>query len=510
MNIQQEAEAAAERGFAVFPVDGKRPLVQWRTESTSDTEQVRALDWSSATGIGVDCGKSGLVVVDIDDLEAIPELTEQLGWDATADETLISRTGRGGMHLFYRAGSTEVKNSASRVVQGIDIRGSGGFVVIPPSAHESGRSYHWLSDLEPAPIPERMVELFNYREERVVPNTPLVLHEKWGLAALAAYAHDVETSQPGTRNESLNRCAFLAFGIVKGGHLHYEVAAARMRAAGLHVGLSSDEVEKTLGSAWESAVPRHPEEQEPAWTPSPVTVETGTRPRFRTLTAEELEKLPPPQWLLEDRLPEGQTWMYGEPGSGKTFVALDWALSVAASGLTVLYFVGEGVTGFARRVGSWRQTRTSDTSGFLAVPQAPHLLNREAIETLKNTVSDYNPALIVVDTFARAAVGGDENSARDVGMAIDALDGLWRDHNCSSLVIHHSNKSGSGERGSSAIRGAADATWEIVPAAPEMGVGRGGQAFCRKMKDAEPPQSILFQLRSVGDSAVVHPTAYRK
>jgi hypothetical protein len=508
--MKQEAIQAAQRGFAVFPVDGKRPLVAWRTESSTDPEAVASMGWAAATGIGVDCGKSGLVVVDIDDLDAVPELTTQLGWDPTEDETLISRTGRGGLHLFYRAGSTEVKNSASRVVQGIDIRGSGGFVVIPPSAHESGNRYEWVSEHEPAPIPERMVELFNYREERVVEQTAAVIHEKWGLAALAAYAHDIETSQPGTRNEMLNRCAFLTFGIVKGGHLHYEVAWARLRAAGLHVGLSSSEVEGTLRSAWESAVPRHPEEQEPVWTPSPAAVEQGQRPRFRTLTADELEKLPPPQWLLKDRLPEGQTWMYGEPGSGKTFIALDWALTVAASGLTVLYFVGEGVTGFARRVASWRSLRTSDTSGFFAIPQAPHLLNREAIDTLRNTVDDYSPALIVVDTFARAAVGGDENSAKDVGMAIDALDGLWRDHQCSSLVLHHSNKSGSGERGSSAIRGAADATWEVIAAAPEMGIHRGGQAFCRKMKDAEPPDPVLFQLRSANDSAVVHPTEYRR
>ena len=508
--MKEAALAAAERGFAVFPVDGKRPLVAWRTESSSDPTVVSQMGWDAATGIGVDCGKSGLVVVDIDDLDAIPELTDKLGWDPTKDDTLISRTGRGGVHLFYRAGSTEVKNSASRVVQGIDIRGSGGFVVIPPSLHESGKTYEWLYEYDPAPIPERMVELFNYREERVVEPTVSVAHEKWGLAALAAYAHDIETSQPGTRNEMLNRCAFLTFGIVKGGHLHYEVAWARLRAAGLHVGLSSTEVEGTLRSAWESATPRHPEEQEPAWTPSPVTVEQGQRPKFRTLTADELEKLPPPQWLLENRLPEGQTWMYGEPGSGKTFIALDWALTVAASGLTVLYFVGEGVTGFARRVASWRTHRTGDTSGFYAIPQAPHLLNREAIETLRNTVDEYQPALIVVDTFARAAVGGDENSAKDVGMAIDALDGLWRDYQCSSLVLHHSNKSGSGERGSSAIRGAADATWEVIPAAPEMGIHRGGQAFCRKMKDAEPPDAVLFQLRSAGDSAVVHPTEYRR
>ena len=509
MTIQQAAIEAAERGFAVFPVQSKRPLVSWRADSSADPDTVRAMPWGEATGIGVDCGKSGLVVVDIDDLDAIPDLSEQLGWDPTSDVTLISRTGRGGMHLFYRAGSTEVKNSASKVVQGVDIRGSGGFVVIPPSAHDSGATYEWLTDHEPAPIPERMVAVFNYREERTISDTPAsISHERWGLAALAAGAHDIEASAPGQRNDELNSVAYRIFGIVKGGHLDYATARARLERAGLHVGLASDEVAGTLDSAWRAAEPRHPASEAP---PVPSTGGMQSKPAerktFRVLSPDDLEQLPPPQWLLRDRLPEGQTWVYGEPGSGKTFLALDWALTVAASGLNVLYFVGEGVTGFARRVAAWRAARKPDLTGFYAIPQAPHLLDPSSVEALRDTVAEYSPALVVIDTFARASVGGEENSARDVGMAIDALDGLQRDYGCSSLVIHHSNKSGSGERGSSAIRGAADATWEVVAGLQVSGDIVGAQAFCRKMKDAEPPMPILFQLRPYGDSAVVHPSA---
>jgi hypothetical protein len=195
--------------------------------------------------------------------------------------------------------------------------------------------------------------------------------------------------------------------------------------------------------------------------------------------------------------------VYGPPGSGKTFLALDWAATVASTGLNVLYFVGEGVQGFARRVLAWQNSRGGNISTFRAIPQAPHLLERESVETLAATVEQYSPALIVVDTFARAAVGGDENSARDVGLAIDALDMIHREYGASSLVIHHSNKAGAGERGSSAIRGAADATWEVIAAGP--GEYSGFQVECRKMKDAEPPKPMLFQLRGHGDSAVLYP-----
>jgi hypothetical protein len=508
MTTQEHALEAAARGFAVFPVAGKRPLLSWRADSSNDADAVRAMPWADATGIGVDCGKSGLVVVDIDDLDAVPALAEEIGWDPTGDETLISRTGRGGMHIFYRAGAAEVRNSASKVVQGVDIRGSGGFVVIPPSLHDNGSRYEWLTGHEPAPIPERMVEVFNYREEKVQVDTPgSISHERWGLAALAAGAHDIEQSPPGQRNNELNAVAYRIFGIVKGGHLDHDTARARLVRAGLHVGLASDEVERTLLSAWESSEPRHPSEENSLVAHRPEPARATERRTFRVLSPDDLEHLPPPQWLLKDRLPEGQTWVYGEPGSGKTFLALDWSLAVAASGLNVLYFVGEGVTGFARRVSAWRQARQADVSGFYAIPQAPHLLERDGIDALRATVEDYSPSLVVIDTFARAAVGGDENSARDVGMAIDGLDSLQRDFGCSSLVLHHSNKSGQGERGSSAIRGAADATWEVVAGLQGAGEIVGAQAFCRKMKDAEPPLPVLFQLRPVGDSAVVHPTA---
>jgi hypothetical protein len=239
MTTETFAVEAAQRGFAVFPVAGKRPLVAWRADSSTEPDVVRAMPWAEATGIGVDCGKSGLVVVDIDDLDAIPALAEEVGWDATQDETLISRTGRGGMHIFYRAGSSEVRNSASKVVQGVDIRGSGGFVVIPPSLHENGEHYEWVNEHEPSPIPERMVEVFNYREERVPSEAPgSISHERWGLAALAAGAHDIETSPPGQRNNVLNGTAYRIFGIVKGGHLDEDTARARLTRAGLHVGLA--------------------------------------------------------------------------------------------------------------------------------------------------------------------------------------------------------------------------------------------------------------------------------
>jgi RecA-family ATPase len=226
------------------------------------------------------------------------------------------------------------------------------------------------------------------------------------------------------------------------------------------------------------------------------------------MSLEDLENMPQPQWLLDNRLPEGQTWIYGEPGVGKTFVALDWAATVAANGNRVLYFVGEGVKGFSKRVLSWARAHdNADLSNFYVVPMTPQLLDRHSVDAFNEVIKKYEPRLIVIDTFARAAVGGDENSAKDVGRVISVLDTVYRVHDCSSIVIHHSNKAGGSERGSGAIRGAADATWEVLPDYTHAGL-TAMQVVCKKMKDSEPPRPMLMQLRAFHESVVVYPSAW--
>lgn len=226
------------------------------------------------------------------------------------------------------------------------------------------------------------------------------------------------------------------------------------------------------------------------------------------LTIDELADLPQPEWLLPYKLPEGQTWVYGEPGVGKTFLVLDWAASVAAYGHEVIYCVGEGVKGFSKRVLAWRTAhRGADLSKLKVIPMTPHLLDNRSVEAFHNIVQKYQPKLVVIDTWARASVGGDENSAKDMGRAISVLDTIYRVNDCSSIVVHHSQKAGGAERGSSAIRGAADATWEVVRDYSHPG-GVTLQALCRKMKDSEPPRPLLSQLVAHGDSAVLNPSAY--
>ena len=236
--------------------------------------------------------------------------------------------------------------------------------------------------------------------------------------------------------------------------------------------------------------------------------ETPVASKMPVLSLDDLESLPQPEWLIPNRLPEGQTWVYGEPGVGKTFVVLDWAATVAAKGGKVVYFIGEGVKGFSKRVMAWkRYNEWANLDDFYVVPMAPQLLDKHSVDMFNEVIKSIQPNLIVIDTFARAAVGADENSAKDVGRVISVLDTVFRVHDCSSIVVHHSNKSGGTERGSGAIRGAADATWEVMPDYSHSGM-TAMQIACRKMKDSEPPRALLAQLKPFADSAVLYPSAY--
>jgi hypothetical protein len=502
--MKEQALKYADYGWHVFPVEGKRPLVKWSDEATTDHDTIDGWweRWPDAN-IGISCGPSGLLVVDVDEPAALDRILPIIGG---TDGQCVASTGGGGLHIYYRS-STPVRNSVSTLADKVDIRSAGGFVVAPPSLHSSGARYEWANRAEPSEAPAALLEALQRPKAEPptsAPPTSGLTHERWGMAILAGESSNIETAAVGTRNHTLFISSLSVYAAVKGGHLDRAVADLRLRQAAEHVGLEPGETEDTLASAWAAAHPRHPGEQ-----PEPVPAARPESPRtstMRVLTIEQLASLPPPRWLLHNRIPEGQTWMYGEPGAGKTFLALDWAAAVAASGLTVVYFVGEGVQGFARRVLAIREANPHQNfSSLLVVPQAPHLMEQGSVAIMRQTVKENSPALVVVDTFARASVGADENSAKDVGMAIDVLDSLWHDYQCSSLVIHHSTKNSGTERGSSAIRGAADATWEVQAAAP--GAVIGGQAVCRKMKDAEPPQPWLFQMRPSADSAVIYPSA---
>jgi len=64
--------------------------------------------------------------------------------------------------------------------------------------------------------------------------------------------------------------------------------------------------------------------------------------------------------------------------------------------------------------------------------------------------------LIVIDTLSRCMPGGDENSPKDMGAAVAAIDRLRVTFGSHALVLHHTARDTDRERGHTSLRGAAD------------------------------------------------------
>ena len=138
----------ARRGVPVFPCEpgGKRPLTRngfW--DATTDTRRISAWwgRWPLAN-VGVPTGgRSGLLVLDVDLRDGGFESLASLEKTAPLPGTSRARTGGGGMHVFFRyPAGQEVRNSAGVLGPGLDVRGEGGYVVVPPSRTRG--PYGWI------------------------------------------------------------------------------------------------------------------------------------------------------------------------------------------------------------------------------------------------------------------------------------------------------------------------------------------------------------------------------
>ena len=153
--VQQILRLAA-RQFQLFPCKPKDkiPLVKWRAQATCKVDRIRQWEkkypecnWAVATGEG-----SGVFVLDIDGIQGLRSFIDQCeragdNWTKVAESTLGVKTGR-GTHLYFDHPDRRVRNSASDIGEGLDVRADGGYVIAPPSVHPSGDPYTWLGRME--------------------------------------------------------------------------------------------------------------------------------------------------------------------------------------------------------------------------------------------------------------------------------------------------------------------------------------------------------------------------
>jgi len=213
----------------------------------------------------------------------------------------------------------------------------------------------------------------------------------------------------------------------------------------------------------------------PVQQPGIITADPGAIPASPFLTVDELLDLPPAEWMVDGYLPtHGMSALFAPPGAFKSFLAVDLALSVAYGlpwhGLATrqrktLYVVSEGKHGFGRRVRGWQEHRAGGaaTDQFMLLPAPVNFLDPGCVDDLIRAIGDHlgGVGFIVLDTLARNFGPGDENSTKDMNAYVAGTTRL-AERGCHVLHVHHTGKdSDKGERGSSALRGALDASLKI-------------------------------------------------
>lgn len=240
-------------GFSVIPLaaGGKKPLVKWTKFQTTKPDWQQIEQWQFEypdANIGIVTGTvSGIFVVDFDSHEAF-----QAAQDRGLGAGVIAKSGR-GYHVYYRHPEWTVKTAAG-ILDHVDIRSDGGYIVAPPSVHESGTVYEWVDDpsgITTAYMPEWLSELL---AADAVPSpsgaTTQGVDNTWAIKTLEDEALLVRHTPDGKRNTQLNESAFKMGQFVGANLIDAEMVKATLLSAAMMNGLSAQEAQDTIKSGF--------------------------------------------------------------------------------------------------------------------------------------------------------------------------------------------------------------------------------------------------------------------
>ena len=490
-------------------------------------------------------------------------------------ETPTQRTGGGGLQILFRApegwNPPTIKTSI-----GVDIRGVGGFIVCAPSMHESGKRYQWIEDQEPwnleiAEAPKYLCEQIDELAEKFGGHvagdptqrteTPEHATNVWGgiqdgredymfrmiWARLVDIARDCPIKPS---NEELIQqrddlfATYLSKVESRIPHGHDKAEALEREGRGVTEFRSkwraslkdwdklleaaklpkqnhdkpsfADQIAAGVAEKSESqklSVEKSDDEDwdQPSGKPQPKNPNL-----FEILSVEDIFNLPDPVFLIDDLIIEGATaFIYGAPGCGKTFIAMDLAFSLGSDDIThwfgkqinrhgpIVYISSEGTTDMKFRMMAWEKEKKVhiNRKRFHFIRQPVNFMDPahivKLIQTIKveieNKVGE-KPVMIIIDTVSRVLPGADENLQKDMTLYVQANDALRLAFDCAATGAHHVSKgSGNAMRGSTVLEGAANCAIHVEREKPSM----HGVMTMRKIKEARDGWEIPFELKDI-------------
>lgn len=526
----------AARGWPVHPCRAdKTPYAENGViDATTDPAVIRG--WWQAwprANVAIDVGSAGFMVLDLDPGHDMAALEQAVG--KLPNTLLRARTPRGGQHLFFALAEGEtVAPSASKLAPKVDVRSFHSYVLVAPSRTADGE-YVWESEGKPAYRTDEMVRVANIAREKhrdrdnwlIEPDLPenVDLAIKWlktdAKIAVEGQGGDLMAYKTAAHLKSFGVSDRLAFDLI------WEHWNPRCNPPWTADQIDHLERKVENGYSYNTSPPGnitpayHVAKSRVLFRPVEQPLPSGrevTSGRFRFVDSDGIEHIRPPTWLIKSFLPSGAySLIVGEPGTFKSFVALDIALSVATGGAwqepiwgadeilskgPVLFAVGEGRPEIKKRIRAWRDTHWEGKAvpGFILGDPVPNV-SEDWTPFVEGALA-LNPdgyKLVVIDTVGRAMQGVNENAQEHASKFTRFVETIQGELGATVLAIHHA---GHGEnkraRGSSVFGADADTILYATRAGREMLVS----LEMTKQKDAQAwdgPRVVSLRQVNLGE-----------
>lgn len=485
---------------------GKHPATPNGLKDASNTIEGVAELWKSrkSLNVGIRTGEpSGVFVIDIDSDEACKAFYDR--FDVPDTYTVTTAKGK---HLYFAYPEHKVITKTN-IMDGIDVRGDGGYVVGAGSNHATGHYYECVNPLEEfAECPQEILDICVAVERFVVPDRGLFNAPSNALYnALEGWTVEDRRKHLDHISPSCDYDTWIKIGMA----LHSDGAPFELWDTWSK---NSPQYDGTTGQHWKSfnggggvsygTVVALAKEGGWSSSPAPMPVYKGAaneEPVAESIKVQDSVPLPEPapqknkmfyiparditfnpedNALVKDVLGQGEmSVIYGASNCGKTFFMTDIALSIArgedwnghrVSQGGVMYAALEGARGLSGRFRAYcdHYNLQNPDFPFAFMPCGLDFYSDDSnidefIDLIKSAQDDIgDPKLIVIDTLARAMAGGDENSGQDMGRLVHYSDIIRAETKAHLSFVHHSGKDKAlGARGHSSLRAAVDTEIEV-------------------------------------------------
>lgn len=241
--------------------------------------------------------------------------------------------------------------------------------------------------------------------------------------------------------------------------------------------------------------------------PAPPELPTG-RLRRAMLRRSQVDALPDPVPLIDHILFRGGIHLLsGKFGTYKSFVAIDWACSLAAGtdwfgyhvpeAVPVIYAAAEGAHGLKRRIRAWESAHGPVPDSFYLIPVSARLTDGGDMRELAELITETGAKALVFDTFHASTPGIDGDKNGDVGRVYDVMRTMRDEHGVAIILPHHTGHAGERARGGSAMEDDADVSFLLKIKGEDRSAASVRTLEHRKTKDEALQPEIDLRLELV-------------